>query len=140
MRDIAFLPPQFVDDFKATDAIAGNYMWIVVGRSLQRPFFLGDAAGQLIALARLVVRSNIVGQDLGTKRTRQCKFNFRRALRHHDHHPLAVAHPRVGNARSKIARRMRRHRPVADALQVIRHPIQGAEQLERAYRCPAVVL
>ena len=134
------LRPQFVHDLQSAHAVAGDHVRIVVRRRLDRSLRLGDLARQPVPFPGLVVAGDVVRADLRAERARQFHLHARRRVGHDHDHPLAEPHAGERDPRREVAGGVSDDRPVADARQVAHHPVQRAEQLERADGCPPIVL
>ena len=136
----AALGLELVHDLESAHAVAGDHVRIVVRRGLDRSLPAGDLARQPVSFSRLVVSGDVIRADLRAERPRQLDFHAGRRIRHDDQHPLPEPHAGESDTGREVPGGVSDHRPVADPRQVARHPVQCAEQLERADGSPPVVL
>ena len=136
----ASLRPKRAHDLESPRAVAGDHVRIVVRRGLDRSLPVGDLARQPVPFSGLVVAGDVIRADLRAERPRQLDLHARRRIGHDDQHPFAKPHAGECDTGREVPGGMSDHRPVADPRQVARHPVQCAEQLERADGSPPVVL
>ncbi len=140
MAQVPLLALQCLDDLPATDTIAGDHQWVVIGRGLKRFFLLGDLAGHLIANAGQVIGGDLVGEDLSPKGLSDLEFDLWSGVGHDENRSFAELPRGEGEAGGEVSRAVGGDGSISQRGCMFGHPSEGTIDLEGTDRRPAIVL